>query len=509
VELLNENKCEGNNKFSLFGVGIPYHRIAIVILCLGISLRFLGLNKGLWTDEYYYVQLLFHGDFIQRLRWDTHPPLYFFLLKLWSQISVREGFLRSLSVIFGIGTLVFTMKWTRRYSLSAGLLAGLLCATIPVMLRYSQEIRAYPMLLFATVLSFFFASRLSGAPEKTVEYIGLSLSLSLATASHLVGVMLIPAVVMFGALTITDFKKISYSRSVLAVAAPCIIFLYEYLFFLHRLPQQENWWMPGISLSLVLSTFADILGISYLLVPAKIMQNHLPALAIIYESFVKLIAVGICISLLFFGNWRRSLPLLIAAIFYLLELIIYSLFFTPIFWYRVALPALIPFIGFMALQLDSIRIRRVKVASITGVVILCTLFAAGWAAHSAWVPYEQWKQISRSLQAKWKPGDLVLFYPESAEGPIRYYFPDLPYEKGLAVKKGTDITEVEIEIRKRVGLSAEKGLFLIVRSSLGIRKDLQTYHNLLAYLRSECGQPALSLTFGNLSLSKYECHLLK
>ena len=504
---------EGCETFQWLRFTIPYRHVAAGILSLGIVLRLLGLNKGLWTDEYASLKVITSGDFLHLLSLQNKPPLFYLFHKLCSLISTSEPLLRLTSVCFGVGTLVMVMRWIKRYSLSAGLLAGLLCATMPIMLRYSQEIRGYSLLLLAAVCSFYFASRLAASPEESSEYIGVSLGLSVAVATHLTAIMLVPAVLVFIAFSGKDLRRINPAKSLLAIAAPSIIFLCFYLFFLSRLPDQGGWWMPAVSFSSALSTVSETLGISYLLAAARTIQARSSLLALICAYGIKLILIGLCISLAFFGDWRRSLPFLVAAVSYWILLIGYSLLAIPVFWYRIALPGLIPFIGFIALQIDGMRIPRVKRASLAGIIILCTVFGAGWTVHSAWVPYEQWKQLSESLKAQWTQNDLVLFYPHYAAGPVRYYFPDLSTERGLPVAEGIEMKKVAEEIlghmKRREETDGGHTLFLVVRADLRGRKGLRTYHNLLSYLEAECGPSVLSKKFGNLSLSKYTCPLPK
>ena len=253
------------------------------------------------------------------------------------------------------------------------------------------------------------------------------------------------------------------------------------------------------------------LGIAYLFAAAETIQARSPLLALIYTYGITFILISLCISLVFFGDWRRSLPFFLAAVCYWMLLLGYSLVATPIFWYRIVLPGLIPLIGFIALQIDGMRIRRVKIAAFTGIIILCTVFTAGWTVHSAWVPYEQWRQLSESLKTQWAENDLVLFYPHYSEGPVRYYFPDLSSERGIPVKKGAEIKivarEILGDITPRQGTDGELTLFLVVRKDMGAKKDFTTYRNLRSYLESECGPAVRSKKFGSLSLSKYTCPL--
>lgn len=253
--------------------GIPYKYLMTGIICFGIILRLMGLNKGIWLDEYFTIDLITRNDFLEGMRSDTHPPLYYILAKLWSQISVSEQSLRLLSVIFSIGTIIIIMQWVKRYSPLASLIAGLLYSTMPMLLRYSQEIRNYPLILLLTAAAFISASRVAASPGKLSGYLWLSLCLSIAAASHLIGVMLIIPVVMFIILSTAKKRDIQWSKLISAVLFPGIIFLLEYFLFFKHLPEKSDWWMPPVSSQLIFGTAKQIFGISYLLDASAFSKN--------------------------------------------------------------------------------------------------------------------------------------------------------------------------------------------------------------------------------------------
>ena len=117
-QLIKSNLKSNNFGFKLSKQQL--HTIIVLgILLLAICLRFIGLNKGLWLDEYYSIRWLSKGDFWQTteaLRNYNKPPLYFLLLYLWSQINHSEPFLRSLSILFDLGTVIVVIKWLKPYS---------------------------------------------------------------------------------------------------------------------------------------------------------------------------------------------------------------------------------------------------------------------------------------------------------------------------------------------------------------------------------------------------------
>lgn len=484
----------------------PYKFVFLGIFFLGLGIRLIGLEKGIWLDEYTSLSVIFSENFVEALRVYDHPPLYFVLLKAWSQMGNDEWFLRLPSVVFGIGTVAIVIMWTKQYSALAGALSGLCCATMPIMLRYSQEIRGYSLLLLTTSLCFFFASRLVAEPRKVSGYLGLTLSLTAAIATHLVGILLVTTVCLFILITLVDYKKILFHKLILTLSIPFISFIFLYFFFLQR-PNEDNWWMPLPSLELIMFTAKYVLGAPSVFWLLPIVQDTIPLLAVFLGRFILLVAclVG---SMALLGNWRRSLPSLVSAVFYWLQLLIYSFLMTPIFWYRTVLPGIIPFLGFLGLQIATIQKSKAKIASILGLILLTLNCSTYWVISEAKKPYEQWKQMAQLLDQHWEPGDFVIFCPPYAEGPIRYYKSDLPSEAAIGVDIGADIEKLKSEIRERVLPREEHGtlptVFLMFRHELAVREDPEAYHRLLEYLESEFGQVVFSASFGPLSLSKYE-----
>lgn len=120
------------------------------LLLLAASLRFDGLGRqSLWADEgnswgMAVRPLAAIGAAVSA---DIHPPLYYYLLNLWSQaFGTSEAGLRSFSALVGCLLVVVTYYWARRLAgLGAALAAGLLAAASPFALYYSQEARAYAL----------------------------------------------------------------------------------------------------------------------------------------------------------------------------------------------------------------------------------------------------------------------------------------------------------------------------------------------------------------------------
>jgi uncharacterized membrane protein len=138
-------------------------------LFVGIFLRFFLLeNKSLWLDEGY---SLFYSDgtSLQAIisiiansdTGDRFQPLYYLVLYYWRQIFGSSEFaIRSLSAILGVGSVIVltTTAWQlygRRHALWLTLFLSLSSYGI----YYSQQTRAYTLLLFLAALQLYFFSQ--------------------------------------------------------------------------------------------------------------------------------------------------------------------------------------------------------------------------------------------------------------------------------------------------------------------------------------------------------------
>ena len=130
--------------------------IALLILVAALALRLWDLTaRSLWLDEAveYWVATASLAQLPTTVR-DViqDPPLYSFLLHLWMTVSEHEAWLRLLSVLFGMGSVLGAMVLGYRLQGRASALgAGLLMAVLPAGIRYSQEVGQYAPMLCVVV----------------------------------------------------------------------------------------------------------------------------------------------------------------------------------------------------------------------------------------------------------------------------------------------------------------------------------------------------------------------
>jgi mannosyltransferase len=116
---------------------------------------------------------------------ESTPPLYYLLAWLWSQLfGVHEAGLRSLSALFGTATVpVAYLVGRELVGRRAGIAIAAIVAVSPMLVWYSQDARAYALLvlLSSVALLFFLRARRSGAARDLGWWAVFS---ALALATH-------------------------------------------------------------------------------------------------------------------------------------------------------------------------------------------------------------------------------------------------------------------------------------------------------------------------------------
>jgi len=136
----------------------------LVIFGLAAFFRVYDLGgRDLWTDEAWVALAALQDTPAAALAaGHSTPPLY--LLTIWALAQIAgssEAVLRSLSLIFGLGTLVLFWPLARALtSLSASFLGLAMVAFSPIMVYYSKELKQYSGDAFFAVLVFFLVERL-------------------------------------------------------------------------------------------------------------------------------------------------------------------------------------------------------------------------------------------------------------------------------------------------------------------------------------------------------------
>jgi hypothetical protein len=167
--------------------------VLLAVICAGVAMRLaVRVHQGFWEDEIiavtHAVQPL-SQFFIECIRDDTHPPLYFLQLHFWSWASKTDRWLVFNSVLWGLIALIslwIVQKRARGNTVAWTSVAFL--AVLPAGLWMSQEVRPYACLSVLVIWSYAFALRnfATADPRSRDQWILLLLCIA-TTYTHAIG----------------------------------------------------------------------------------------------------------------------------------------------------------------------------------------------------------------------------------------------------------------------------------------------------------------------------------
>ena len=174
-----------------------------LILVLGLILRLINLDQSLWLDEAISAlaarDYSFFGIIKDFIPGDTHPPLYYLILKFWASIwEFSEISLRIPSVLFGVATIFILYKISQK-----SLIPALLLATSGLHIYYSQEVRMYALSTLLVSLAVYFFLKKSWKL--------FSLSLLLIGLTDYLPLLIIPVFLIYSLIQKSELKKLFLS----------------------------------------------------------------------------------------------------------------------------------------------------------------------------------------------------------------------------------------------------------------------------------------------------------
>jgi mannosyltransferase len=382
------------------------------LIVLGGVLRFATLDlQSFWLDEAATVELvrLDLSTMLHRIPdSESTPPLYYVLAWLWTRpFGSGEVGLRSLSAL--IGTLSIPVAYAAASELCSrrvGLAAAALAAVSPVLIWYSQEGRAYALLVLLGGLSLWsFARLLHGAGPEAAAVWGLSSALALAS-HYFAAFLVLPEAVWLAALPATRRRALPAVLCVAATAAALLPLA------IHQRSLDFASFIADDSLALRLAKAgkAFLLGFDSPLETALTVGAGLIALA------------GVAVALRTPEGSERGGIRIAAAVGGVAVAV--PLVLAPLgvdyFDTRNLLAAWLPLMTVVAAGLVVHRVGRIGLAALCAMGIASL---AGVALEPAW-QRDDWRGMAEALGSPRLPRALVV-QPASGRRPLAVYLPDL------------------------------------------------------------------------------------
>jgi hypothetical protein len=342
---------------------------------------------------------------------ESAPPLYYALAWLWTQVvGTGEWGLRSLSAIAGVATIPVAYFIGRELRGNrTGLLAAALVAANPLLLWYSQEARAYALLVLFCALSLLFCVRaLQGGTRRDFTWWGVFSALALAT--HYFAVFPLLAEV---ALLVHRWGRAALAGVWIIALAALALAPLAY----HQMSEGHAEWigkfslghrLAEVSISFLVGETGDIIG------RVEQPEPALLPLALVVAAVVLLLARA--------GRDERraaAIPLAVAAAAIGVPLLL-AIFSTSKDYVltRNLTPALVPLLLVVAVGLTLVRARRAGTA-IAALLLTYSFAFCIWASASPDLHRPDWEAVADRLGEPDGPRATVTWV--IGEAPLRYY----------------------------------------------------------------------------------------
>jgi 4-amino-4-deoxy-L-arabinose transferase-like glycosyltransferase len=411
-----------------------------IILCLATFLRFYQLsNQSLWSDEGNSVALARRGfvEIAQRTAFDIHPPLYYWLLKLWVVIfGDSEPGLRSLSAVLGIGLVYLIWLLGRRlFSRRVGLIAAFVAAVSPLQIYYSQETRMYMLLAFLSTLTVWLAvlmldgSRSRHMPLLAVAYV-LTVTAGLYTHYAYPVILIVVNLVALAWLAYYGLRVGGWRPPIPGLQSPIVSWL-----LLQSVPLLL--YLPWLRTAIrQIITWPSQRQTDSLAGPvARITTTLLFGLSWPYAGLATIALSLVVAASLWFGLKRYGLrvagrgwfALGLLWLWLLLPAILTVVIFSPAFlkFLLVAAPAFALLVAFVIWRLVAVFDRR-WLGNLAGAVVLVALLAASalslyhYFANSDFAR-DNYRGIAQFIAAVSGPDDAVILNAEGQQDVFNYY----------------------------------------------------------------------------------------
>jgi mannosyltransferase len=418
---------------------------ALVVVAAALRFTRIG-HQSFWLDESFTVDLVKRpfGDMLSGVAsTESTPPLYYVLAWLWAKVFGHgEAGLRSLSAL--VGTLTVPVAWraAREWFPSgprAGLVAAALVAFNPFFVWYSQEARAYSLLVLMATLTLLFLGRRN--------YWLWALTAALALLTHYFAAFLIVPEAVWALWTARAWRPVAAVAAAGAALAPLA---------LHQRAQGHTSFIADLSLR---TRITDL--------PKKLVTGELGTPTPLIGPIAGLIAVA---AIAYALRERQGRVLLgIAAAAALLPLVL-AVAGADYLLPRNLIAVYVPVVLVVAAGLGAAgRLGLAGAGAICAVALVVNIEVAS----DAKLQRDDWRGAARALGPATETR-AVIVSPDYAKKPLRLYAGSLQ-----PLPPGTAVREVDVIVNDRPPAAAPPAL-----PGFSLEGTVRTPSYLLARYRS-------------------------
>ncbi|MEI8330585.1 MAG: glycosyltransferase family 39 protein, partial [Methanomicrobiales archaeon] len=388
-----------------------YVQVLIALTAIGFFLRFYNLGfNSLWLDEAStstFAVMSLSGIWQATAGGEFNPPLFHWVEHFMLILGNNEVIIRFVPALLGFLTIPLIYLAGKEFlDRNVGIIAAAAFTFSPFLIFYSQEARAYSMMLFfvAFAMVFYFKALKTNSLRDWALFGVLS---ALAFWTHFYSVVIIASLVLYACMIqITNIQKNIQNLEMIAASVVLFVVMCFPLLFL------------AVQLFASRTSSAPVFGIQGLEVISETFRQISGSDVAMY-LFLLLFGIGIIQVFLIDKNkgiFFVTLTILTFAISFILSYKMpmvprYMIFFNTIFFIGIA----VSYKMFYGLTNN----RGIVYAFIAFLVIL--------SAHTLVDYYsgyskEDWRGFSGQLQKITSPGDLVVVVPGYVSQPLNYYY---------------------------------------------------------------------------------------
>jgi len=410
-------------------------QLLIALTSFALALRLIGIDlRPLWLDEAssaWFSGQTFHYLWSVLPTYETHPPLYYSVLKLWCGI-LGSGHveMRVFSVLLGTLTIpviiatVFELERqqpTGRPLLRAGV-AGWLAACSPILMVLDQEARPYPLLVLAYAVATLALLRLTrefkaGAAGAWSSWLLLGASTELTLWSHGLGALYAGclAIALVPAWLRKPLERARLVRGVTTAVLVAVLYLPCLLMIAGRAHDWGTTWLKWQAGDLIFK----LVGLYTVSGEALTVGSAVAALVMV------LLIKRALVSTYRAQGWAADRALLLLWLGPTLVSVLISVLFAPVFMSRTLAPTLVP--AYLAIagalaRTDGPRERRVLAAA------MCIALVPAAVLMALRPESERWDLLASYLERHVAPGDAVWLYPNDSALPLAELGQPIPGE---------------------------------------------------------------------------------
>lgn len=402
---------------------------ALTLIAVAVGFRVLNsLVEPLWLDEAYSAYAAGKGfGFLWHVvpSYETHPPFYYSLLRVWTlMVGDSLAGYRSLGYVTGIATLPVIGLLGRDVARACDLDprriawgAVAFAAVSVVLVAMTREVRPYPVMILVYAGTILALVRLGVAVEATGRiagrpYLGYLAGLAAMLWLHNLGALYaaalglaLAALVLRPGLTRRDWLWLVGGHALVALVwLPALLILAD---------QAPTW------------VSATWLTFDWDQVPGRLMVLYAaPGTAPVIALFA---LAGLAIVRL----WHRSAPRRIVIALFALALVpaalslALSVLVAPVFIIRTLTPIAVPAMVLLAIGTLGFTTGWQRLAGLAaGLVVLVSMTTIDIRERSHIGGQQDWYGIVGFLAKRWRPGDILLAYPNEGALPLEFALRD-------------------------------------------------------------------------------------